>query len=142
MYYPTLEQARAIAAQGEFRKIPVSREILSDFTTPIEALRVLRNHSSHCFLLESAEDSQRWGRYTFLGFEPTLEVTCTDGLLRIRGTETVERATDHPGQALREILAANRSPRIEGLPPFTGGLVGYFSYDYIKYAEPSLTLDA
>ena len=142
MYYPTLEQARAVAAQGGFRKIPVSREILSDFTTPIEALRVLRNHSNHCFLLESAEDSQRWGRYTFLGFEPTLEVTCTDGLLRIRGEQTEERATTHPGQALREIIAANRSPRIEGLPPFTGGLVGYFSYDYIKYTEPTLVLDA
>ena len=142
MYYPTLEQARAIAAQGGFRKIPVSRDILSDFTTPIEVLRVLRNHSSHCFLLESAEDSQRWGRYTFLGFEPRLEVTCTNGTLRIRGEKTEERATTHPGQALREIIAANRSPRISGLPPFTGGLVGYFSYDYIKYAEPSLVLDA
>ena len=62
MYYPTLEQARAIAAQGGFRKIPVSRDVLSDFTTPIEALRILRNASNHCFLLESAEDSQRWGR--------------------------------------------------------------------------------
>ena len=142
MYYPSLEEARAIAAQGGFCKIPVSREILSDFTTPIEALRVLRNHSSHCFLLESAEDSQRWGRYTFLGFNPTLEVTCLNGTLRLRGERTEERITSHPGQALREILAANRSPRVEGLPPFTGGLVGYFSYDYIKYAEPSLTLDA
>ncbi len=142
MYHPSLEEARAIAAAGSFRKIPVSREILSDFTTPIEALRVLRNHSGHCFLLESAEDSQRWGRYTFLGFDPKLEITCTDGRLRIRGETVEERETSHPGEALREILAANRSPRIEGQPPFTGGLVGYFSYDYIKYAEPSLKLDA
>ena len=142
MYQPSLEEARRIASSGGFRKIPVSREILSDFTTPIEALRVLRNHSGHCFLLESAEDSQRWGRYTFLGYEPRIEVTCTNGKLRIRNGETVERETSHPGAALREIIAANRSPRIPGQPPFTGGLVGYFSYDYIKYAEPSLTLDA
>ena len=142
MYHPSLEEARAIAAAGSFRKIPVSREILSDFTTPIEALRVLRNHSGHCFLLESAEDNQRWGRYTFLGYDPRIEVTCTNGHLRIRNGGVEERETSHPGQALREILAANKSPRIPGQPSFTGGLVGYFSYDYIKYAEPSLHLDA
>ena len=142
MYYPSLENARTIAASGDYRKIPVSREILSDFTTPIQALRILRAHSGHCFLLESAEDSQQWGRYTFLGFEPTLEVTCAGGQLRIRGRETVVSRTTHPGQALRELLAANRMPRVPGLPPFTGGLVGYFSYDYIKYAEPSIVLDA
>ncbi len=144
MYYPTLKEARARAAAGPFRKIPISKEILSDFTTPIQVLRVLRNVSSHCFLLESAEDSQQWGRYTFLGFEPTLEVTCTDGALQMKYEDgrVVRSRTEHPGQALRELVEANRSPRIEGLPPFTGGLVGYFSYDYIKYAEPTLVLDA
>lgn len=142
MYVPSLKEARAIAASGPYRKIPVSREILSDFTTPIQVLRILRAQSSHCFLLESGADSEQWGRYTFLGFEPTLEVTCTDGVLRMSGEETVRCETGHPGQALRQLLAANKSPRVPGLPPFTGGLVGYFSYDYVKYAEPSLRLDA
>ncbi len=142
MYYPSLKQARAIAACGAYRKIPVSRELLSDFTTPIQALRILRARSGHCFLLESAADSGGWGRYSFLGFDPTLEVTCTDGLLTLRGEEPLRRRTAHPGQALRELLAAHKSPRLPGLPPFTGGLVGYFSYDYVKYAEPALVLDA
>ena len=141
MYYPSLKQARAIAACGAYRKIPVSRELLSDFTTPIQALRILRARSGHCFLLESAADSGGWGRYSFLGFDPTLEVTCTDGLLTLRGEEPLRRRTAHPGQALRELLAAHKSPRLPGLPPFTGGLVGYFSYDFLKYAEPSVDLE-
>ena len=50
--------------------------------------------------------------------------------------------TKHPGEYIRQILDENKSPKIEGFPTFTGGLVGYFSYDYMKYAEPSLVLDA
>lgn len=143
MYYPTLEEARQIAGTGDFRSIPITREILSDFTTPIQAMRILRTESSHCFLLESAADSAQWGRYTFLGFDPTLEVTCADGILRLkRRTQTAEAPASHPGGTLRRLLAEHKSPRLPGLPPFTGGLVGYFSYDYIKYAEPSLHLNA
>ena len=144
MYYPSLKEARTLAGSDGCRRIPVSKEILSDFTTPIQVLRVLRNVSGHCFLLESAEDRQRWGRYTFLGFEPTLEITCTNGRLQLKdadGNVTVSQV-EHPGAALRQVLAENRFPKVPGLPPFTGGLVGYFSYDYIKYAEPTLVLDA
>ena len=70
MYYPSLKEAGAIAASGAYRKIPVSRVLLSDFITPIQALRVLRAQSGHCFLLESAADREGWGRYSFLGYEP------------------------------------------------------------------------
>lgn len=142
MNRPTLEDALALAADGRYRRIPVSRELFADTVTPITALRILKKVSRHCFLLESAEQTQKWGRYTFLGFDPTLEVTCQDGTLTIRGGTTVQEQTRHPGPALRRILAENRAPRIPGLPPFAGGLVGYFSYDYIKYAEPSLKLTA
>ncbi|MGN0034213.1 MAG: anthranilate synthase component I family protein, partial [Coriobacteriales bacterium] len=76
---------------------------------------------------------------TFLGYDPTLEVTCRDGLLRIDG---LEQRTDHPARAIRKILRQHRAPRMKDLPPFAGGLVGYFSYDYLKYSEPTLRLDA
>ena len=149
MYYPTLEQAAKLLDGGQYRRIPVSREILSDFTSPVRVLRTLQSVSGHCFLLESAEDNQRWGRFTFLGFHPTLEVTCANGVLRVRGgrkpydRETVRtEQVDHPGAVLRELLSAYKSPKVPGLPPFTGGLVGYFSYDYVKYAEPSFSPDA
>lgn len=142
MYYPSLKEARVLAEPEDIHRIPVTRELLSDFITPIQALRILRGVSDHCFLLESTADSEHWGRYTFLGFEPTREITCKDGLLRIRnGSDTTEQVK-HPAEKLREILKRHKSPRIEGLPPFTGGLVGYFAYDYLKYSEPKLALDA
>ena len=144
--YPTLEQVRTITASGDYRRIPVSREVLADRFTPVEVMRTLRAASRHCYLLESAASDHRWGRYSFLGYSPTLEITCQDGTLRIRRvdedgvrSETVSR-TAHPGQAIREILQRYRSPRLPDMPPFTGGLVGYFAYDYIKYAEPTLHL--
>ena len=146
--YPSLEQVRQIAASGDYRRVPVSRELLSDRFTPVEVMRTLRAASRHCYLLESAENGHKWGRYSFLGYAPILELTCTDGTLRIRSggedeaqTETVSQ-TAHPGRAIRDILARYHSPKVEGMPPFTGGLVGYFSYDYIKYAEPTLRLSS
>lgn len=142
--FPSREEVEKIAQTGEYRRVPVARELYSDSFTTIGVARVLLGASHHVFLLESAEPDQRSGRYSFLGFDPTLEVTCLDGHLRVRGgregNERVveEREVDHPGPYLRELLANNRAPRVEGMPPFTGGLVGYFSYDYLKYAEPTL----
>lgn len=137
--YPSFQEAKKLAAQG-YPRIPVSREMYADRFTPIEILRILKRVSRHCYLLESAEDSRQWGRYTFLGFDPSAELTCKAGRLRIRsGTEFIEQV-EHPGNAIRRLIAENRSPKIPGLPPFTGGLVGYFSYSYIGYAEPSLHL--
>lgn len=142
--HPTLAEVREIAAQGSYRRVPVCREILSDGFTTIQAVRRLRGASHHVFLLESAEPDERSGRYSFLGLDPTMEITCLDGTLRVRrgtdaeGGTVEERIVEHPGAFLREVLAAHRSPQLEGMPPFTGGLVGYFSYDYLKYAEPVL----
>lgn len=146
--YPTLEQAKQIAAGGDYRRIPVSRELMADRFTPIEVMRTLRAASHHCYLLESAEQNHQWGRYSFLGYSPSYELTCTDGAITLRAVEgeslrevqTTQSA--HPGQAIRALLEQYHSPKVEGLPPFTGGLVGYFSYDYIKYAEPTLRLAA
>ncbi|MCI8359819.1 MAG: anthranilate synthase component I, partial [Clostridiales bacterium] len=141
MLYPSLEEAKKIAAETGCKRIPVSRELYADRITPIQALRILKGASRHCFLLESVEDNQKWGRYTFLGFDPTLELTCSNGRLRIRNGGVEERTVGHPGPVIRQILQERRTPRIKGLPTFTGGLVGYFSYDYIQYAEPSLRPD-
>ena len=140
MYRPNLNEAKEIAA--DYKMIPVSREIYSDVRTPMEVLKILKNVSRHCFMLESLESPEKWGRYTFLGFDPKLELTCTNEVLNINsGTKTTVN-TKHPRQYIQQILDENKSPRFDYLPPFTGGLVGYFSYDYIKYNEPSLKLDA
>ena len=139
-YFPSYDEARGIAAAGGFQVIPVKRELYADFCTPIRALRILQQVSRHCYLLESIEDHEKWGRYTFLGYDPTMEITCTDGHMRVRAGSTLRMETKHPAETLRQILEEHRSPRLNGMPPFTGGLVGYFSYDYIKYAEPNLDL--
>ena len=134
-FFPDYSQAEEFAAAGSYDVMPVSCEMLSDFTTPIEVMRILKNVSRHCYLLESAQENEAWGRYTFLGFDPKLEITCREGEMRVGN---VRMQTEHPSQVLREILADYRSPRFSDLPPFTGGLVGYFSYDYLGYSEPAV----
>jgi len=138
----SLEGIIKIAEDGGYKIFPMSRELYSDAVTPMEVLRRLKYVSSHCYMLESAEDNANWGRYTFLGYDPRMEINCTDGIMKVKAGAAIETETSHPGAVIRQILADNRSPRMNYLPSFTGGLVGYFSYDYIKYAEPGLVLDA
>ena len=146
--FPSLEEVRALAEGGEYRRIPVCMEIMSDGFTPVEVLRIVRNVGKQAFLLESAADNHRWGRYSFIGYDPDMEITCADGEMTVsqvfegHRTETKSFPADHPGEEIRRILAEFKSPVIEGQPPLTGGLVGYFSYDHIKYAEKSLKLTA
>ena len=138
-FRPDIETVRHIAAEGTCKVLPVSCEILSDITTPIEALKILKNVSDHCYLLESVAARETWGRYTFLGFDPKMEITCTDGEMKA-GNLTFK--TDNPSACLRQILADYKSPRFDYLPSFTGGLVGYFSYDYLSYSEPAVRTGA
>ena len=132
---PSLEEVKKIAESGKYNVLPVSTEILSDFTTPIETMKILKNVSTHCYMLESAQANDKWGRYTFLGFDPIMEITCIDGKMK---AGNLEITTDNPSTQLRQILSEYKSPRFDYLPSFTGGLVGYFSFDYINYSEPTV----
>ncbi|MBE6034218.1 MAG: anthranilate synthase component I [Clostridiales bacterium] len=142
MYMPTLSEAKAIAEKGEYKTIPVSCEMYSDICTPIEVLKKLRKISGNCFILESSQEAQHPGRYTFLGFQPILELSCLNGRLTIRAQRTNEFEAVNPDDCIKKVMKENKSPKFDYLPPFTGGLVGYFAYDYIKYGEPSLHLQA
>lgn len=170
--YPALQAMKQMAAEGDYRRIPLCREILSDRFTPVEVMRILRKADKHCFLLESAGQKETWGRYSFLGYEPSMEITCMNGTVTIRsihdeknteeiaeknfqngknaceeaegkniGGAKTEKKEAHPGEILRKILREYKSPVMEELPPFTGGLAGYFSYEYIRYSEPKLKLE-
>lgn len=132
---PAFDEVRRIASEAKYSVLPVSCEMLSDFTTPIEVMKILKNVSTHCYMLESAQANETWGRYTFLGFDPRMEITCVDGEMRIGNLKV---KTEHPSDYLRQILADYKSPRFDYLPSFTGGLVGYFSYDYLGYREPAV----
>ena len=132
---PELEEVKRIAALESYKVLPVSCEILSDICTPIEAMRILKNVSTHCYMLESVAENEKWGRYTFMGFDPKLEVTCTDGEIK---AGSIKIRSENPSAFLRQLLEDYKSPRFSYLPSFTGGLVGYFSYDYLSYSEPSV----
>ena len=137
-FSPTLSEVKKIANTGKYNVLPVSCEMLSDFTTPIETMKILKNVSTHCYMLESAQANETWGRNTFLGFDPKMEITCMDSEMKI-GNLSVR--TDNPSNYLRQILADYKSPRFDYLPSFTGGFVGYFSYDYLTYSEPTIKCD-
>ena len=150
MFSPSIEEVNEIVKNGDYKRIPISYELFSDIATPVEVLRILKGISNHCYMLESIEDAEKWGRYSFLGFDPLLEFTCQNGVVQIKGDadfnklndDVITIETDNPGEIIKELVSKNKSPKLDYLPPFTGGFVGYFAYDYIKYAEPSLNLDA
>ncbi len=150
MFSPSLKDIKEIAKDKQYKRIPVAYELFSDIATPIEVLRILKGISNHCYMLESIEDAENWGRYSFLGFDPLLEFTCQNNVVQIKGDcefnkfneEIITIKTDNPSEIIRDLIRKNKSPKLESLPPFTGGFVGYFAYDYIKYSEPSLNLDA
>ena len=142
MIYPSLKEVKKITTNQDYKVVPISMELYSDIKTPIETLKILKGISTNVFILESVDSTNKMGRYTFLGYDPKLELTCYNHKLKITTGTTIEEEVKHPNEYIRKILKENKSPRISGMPTFTGGLVGYFSYDYIKYGEQSLNLNA
>ena len=142
MIYPSLKEVKKITTNQDYKVVPISMELYSDIKTPIETLKILKGISINVFILESVDSTNKMGRYTFLGYDPKLELTCYNHKLKITTGTTIEEEVKHPNEYIRKILKENKSQRISGMPTFTGGLVGYFSYDYIKYGEQSLNLNA
>ncbi len=118
----------------------VSAEILSDNTTPILLLKKLSQISSNFYLFESVESEESIGRYSFLGYNPILNVKYKSGVTTTTSGQIVTTSTDDPIEILRSYTKNYQTPKSDNLPPFTGGFVGYMSYEMINYAEPKLTL--
>ena len=124
----------------DYSLIPICKEIYSDVITPISLLRRMETLDKNFFLLESVEGGEKWGRYSFLGYNPVLHVSCNDGVVtQISGEIKMECDTDGM-TTLRNLLEKYKSPKIKGLPTFTGGFVGYFAYEMIGYTEPKLDI--
>lgn len=136
---PSLEEVKNIAK--EYNTIPLSCELPMNYT-PVGIIKKIRAVSSHCFMLESKEDTKQTGRYTFIGFDPKAEISCTNYSVCVVDDMGVRRFRGNPRSYVKELLDSHKAPRFDYLPDFTGGLVGYFGYDYVKYSEPSLNLNA
>ena len=134
MYCPSLEMLEKLDLKS-YDLVPIKKEIYSDMITPIELMRKLKQYSKHVYMLESHEDKTKWGRYTFIGFDPKSEITCYNKMMKV--DDKIFKVT-HPKEYIRKVLNEHRSLKLEGFPTFTGGLVGYFSFDYFKYSEPSI----
>ncbi len=125
---------------GDYDIIPVCEEIYADLITPITLLRRIAKTEKNYFLLESVEGGEKWGRYSFIGFDPKARIYCKNGVITVEGERESVTESDRPLDVLREYLKNYRTPKISGIPPFTGGLVGYFGYNMLSYAEPVLNL--
>jgi len=133
---------------GQFNTLPVWGRFAQSGRSPVDVFKAFKKLSRHCFILESLEGKERRGRWTFLGFAPKLEFTVENGSILIKNGIDTEFESDNPGAEIDRIIAQNRSPLsseifpCEDLPHFTGGLVGYFSFDYVKYSVEKLHINA
>ena len=139
MIRPSVEQVKEMAMG--FDIVPVQEEIFADVVTPILLLRKIAKSKKLFYLLESVEGGEKWGRYSFLGFDPIMRVTCREQevILEENGKKTTIQSHDSL-QVIRDILKDYKAPNVEGMPPFAGGFVGYFSYAMIAHAEPKLKI--
>jgi anthranilate synthase component 1 len=133
-----LEQFQSLAGQG-YNRIPLMREVLADLDTPLSTYLKLAG-APYSYLFESVHGGEKWGRYSIIGLPART-------LLSVRGNEVtvttdhvvVEQETvDDPLAFIEAFQARYKVPEVEGLPKFTGGLVGYFGYDTVRYIEPRL----
>lgn len=141
MYHPSFDAFKAKATQGNL--IPVYREIMADLETPVAAFLKL-DRGDFSFLLESVEGGEKWGRYCFLGGEPSIIFQSKGRRVEVTrdGQSEVQEGVD-PLNVLKQLMGEYHPVEVEGLPRFFGGAVGYLSYDMVRFFErlPDRTVD-
>ncbi|MDY7032982.1 MAG: anthranilate synthase component I, partial [Thermodesulfobacteriota bacterium] len=142
MYSPTFEEFCKKTKKGNL--IPVYKEILADMETPVSAFQKI-NGGKYSFLLESVEGGEKWARYTFLGFNPSIIFRSKGNRVEIikNGKKEMLEATDSPLDRLRDLMGEYKPVETDELPRFFGGAVGYLSYDMVRFFEelPDKTTD-
>jgi len=135
-----MEEAKRLADGNTV--IPIALEIFSDMKTPIEILRNIREKSECYYILESVNGNDGWGRYSFLGYKHDVTVYGTGDTVTVKNGQEETVKSGNPVRALKDMVSEYKSPRIPYLPPFTGGFVGYFAYDFVQQFIPGLKLSA
>ena len=136
------QQFQQYAADGH-TLIPVVREVLSDLDTPLSVYLKLAD-GPHTYLFESVEGGERFGRYSIIGLPARLVYEVRGHTLQVRehGEVVETRELDDPLAEVERLRAAHKVPKIDGLPGFAGGLVGWFGFECIEYIEPRLRANA
>ncbi len=142
---PALSELKPFA--GEYPLVSVYRTIGAEGRSPVDALRMLKRVTHKLFVLEhthnDADGSVVWDRYAYIGFAPSLQVSCVDQTVTVTTAQTsFSIPCARPADFLRAVVSQNTAPRLEGLPPFFGGFAGYFSYEYIRLTEPACHIAA
>ena len=130
---PSLDEVRELAR--DHTVVPVRHTYIDDVETPVSAYQKLRGDGPS-FLLESAEQGQRVGRWSFLGVQPRTTIRLQNGVFTVGG-QVQEMGTD-PYLAVARELEQYHAAQLPDLPPFSGGAVGMFGYDLVRYAEPTV----
>ncbi len=142
-YYPDRSKFKRLAKKGNL--IPVYRELLADFETPVTAFCKIDN-SSYSFLFESVEGQVKVGRYSFLGSDPEVIIKSKNNEMTIirKGKKQERKIVDNPFDELKKIMSEYKFVKIKGIPRFCGGLVGYLGYDMVRFIEdiPETTRDS
>ncbi len=129
---------QGLAAQG-YNRVPLMREILADLDTPLSAYLKLAQ-GPYSYLFESVQGGEQWGRYSIIGLPARTIVTVSGASIRVQcdGALIEETSTGDPLSWIEGFRRRYRAPELAGLPRFTGGLVGYFGYDTVRFIEPKL----
>jgi anthranilate synthase component I len=115
--------------------VPVAKSISADLLTPVSAFLAVADGEPDAFLLESVENGEKIGRYTFLGVRPFLRLESRGEEITIERGRKVERRKGNVFEVIKELLQQHRPAAMEGLPPFTAGAVGYCAYDIVRRLE-------
>lgn len=141
-YHPSFDEFKEMRKEGNL--IPIYTEILADMETPVSAFKKI-GINPYSFLLESVEGGEKWGRYSFIGFEPALIFRSRGRRVELvrDGKDTIVEDCDYPLDALRDIMKRYNLVEVDGLPRFFGGAVGYVNYDMVRFIErlPDQTQD-
>lgn len=138
MLYPSCENVKKLFE--DYKTVPVFYELLMDSYTPIQLFNCLHEAYDDCFILESVDNKDQWGRYSYVGIDPVADITLKDHIATVsyKGQEEKTIKVDNPIEFLSEIIEEHKSPRFNNYPKLTGGLIGFFAYDMIRYFEKTL----
>ncbi len=133
MHTPGLTVFKDLASKAGL--VPVCREIIADLDTPLTIFAKVAARDSHAFLFESLEGGEKWGRYSFIGFDPLMSITSVGGQVKIRQGGKTRKQSGNPLEILKKLLSEFKASQADYLPRFFGGAVGYLGYDMVRFME-------